>query len=43
MNVKTSKIVSTTVLTLQAKHLPYIFDIIIQNSRNSRWELAKIV
>ena len=36
-------IVSTTVLTLQAKTIPYFFDIIVQKSTNSRLEQAKIV
>ena len=30
-------------MTLQAKKLPQVFDIIVQNSRNSRLEQAKIV
>ena len=41
MDVNTYRIVSTTVWTLRAKKLPQFFDIIVQNSRNSRLELAK--
>ena len=41
MNVNTWRIVSTVVLTLQAKNLPKFVDIIFQNSRNSAE--AKIV
>ena len=43
MNVNTYRIVSTTVWTLQAKKVTIIFFIIVQNSRNSRLKVAKIV
>ena len=36
-------IISTTVRTHRAKKLPYLYDIIVQNSRYSRLEQAKIV
>ena len=43
MNANTYRIVSTIVWTLQARQLPYFFDIIVQNSENSHLEQAKIV
>ena len=42
MNVNTSGIVSTTVLTLRQK-MTLIFDDMVQNRRRSRLERAKIV
>ena len=43
MNVNTWRIVSITVLTLQAKNYPdKFFDIIVQNSKNIRLEQDKI-
>ena len=43
MNVYTYRVASTTVWTLQVKKIPKLFDIIVQNSRNSRFKQAKIV